>query len=137
MNFQDNQPKQTYRLMLEVTPSTMIAMAKALRSQATGVPVVHTLEEYVALSEVAQKIISRISEEQDAYPGKVYQIWAKGKRRSHLGFKREPDMFIGSAIGRNFLDSCIHFCTCICFTHGAYNPKDNTLGGYILYSKEE
>lgn len=128
--------KRTMRLMLEVTPSTAIAIAKALRSQATGIPVVHTLEENVDLLEVTQTIISQISEEQAHYPGTLYEIWAKGKIRAHLGFKREPDMMIGKAFGRNFIDACIHYCCGIMISNGAYNTNNNTLGGYVLFTKE-
>jgi hypothetical protein len=123
--------------MLEVEPNDLFTIAKALRSQATGVPVVHTLEDNVRLLEISQGITSRISEEQVEYPGKLYDIWAKGKVRAHLGFKREPDMMVGKAFGKSFLDACIYYCTCVMFTNGAYNPKNNTLGGYILYTTTE
>jgi hypothetical protein len=101
--------KRTVRLMLEVEPNDLFAIAKALRSQSTGVPVVTTLEDNVRLMEISQTIISRISEEQAHYPGHLYEIWAKGKRRAHLGWKREPDMMIGKEFGRSFLDACIHY----------------------------
>jgi hypothetical protein len=122
--------------MLEVTPNTAITIAKALRSQATGIQVAHRLEESQALQDVSHMIIDQITDYQDEYPGKLYDIWAKGKRRAHLGYKREPDIRIGNALGKNFLDACIHYCSCIMFCNGAYNPKDNTLGGYVLYTKE-
>ena len=125
--------KRTIRLMLEVTPTTAITIAKALRSQATGIPSIFTLENNTELLEVSQILISRMSAEQADYPGTLYEIWAKGKRRTHLGFKREPDIQLGKDYGRNFIEACVHFFTCVMICDGAYNPRKNTLSGYMLY----
>lgn len=127
--------KKYIRLMMEVEPNDLFAIAKALRSQATGVPSVTTLEDNARLLELFQTVISRIEEEQADYRGQQYEIWARGKRRRSLAFKREPDMVIGKAYGKNFIDACHHFCTCVLYCDDAYNPRNNTLSGYILYNK--
>lgn len=113
------------------------SLAKALHYQANGTPKVFTLEDQQTLNNTAETIISRISEQDIDYTGRKYEIWAKGKRRVHLGFKREPDILLGHDYGRSFLEACIHYFTCVMFCDRAYNPTKNTISGYVLYGLPE
>jgi DNA-binding PadR family transcriptional regulator len=122
--------------MLEVTPTTALTIAKALRSQVTGVPVVFTLEDNIELLKTSKFIISRLDEEQTEDSDKLYEIWAKGRIRSHLFFKREKDILIGKEYGRNFLDACQHYFSNYMHSKEAYNPRKNTLSGHTLYCRE-
>jgi hypothetical protein len=128
---------ETIRLMLEVTPECAVSIAIALEAQARGVQCVFKVEENIELLQTSKKISMRISEGQAEYPGKLYEIWAKGKIRKHLGFRREKDMYMGKEYGRNFLDACLHFFTNIMYCNGAYNERNNTLSGHVLYGKAQ
>lgn len=132
MRILDEEIKKNIRLMLQVDTKEAIAIAKALRAQATGIKATFSINETTQLLENSQIILSRISEELANYPGNRYEIWAKGKRTWLFG-KREPDQYIGREYGRNFFEACNYHFTNVVYCPGAYNPKKNTLSGYKLY----
>lgn len=133
-DFESATPDHTIRLVLEIEPIYALKIAKALYAQATGTPVTFTEKEKQDLNATSQTIIRRYQEQDIDYIGQSYEIWARGKRRIVLGFRREPDMYLGRDIGRNFLEACNHFFNFVCFSDGQYNPKNNTVAGHILFT---
>jgi len=129
----DNDPQPTIRFMLELEPMDALVIGKALHLQGIRIGDPFNNKEAQVLRQASQAIIARFKEQDIHYTGRHYEIWARGKRRLRLGFKREPDIYLGSDIGRNFLEACHHFFTCIQYTAGAYNIKKNTISGHELF----
>ena len=129
----DNNNQPTIRFMLELGYMDGLVIGKALHLQGMRLGDPFNDREAQLLRQTSQAIIARYKEQDILYTGKEYEIWARGKRRLRLGFKREPDMYLGSDTGRNFLEACIHFFTCIQYTAGAYNIKKNTISGHELF----
>lgn len=129
----DNKDQPTIKLMLELEPLDALRIAKALHLQGMKIGESFNEKEAQMLRETAQVIISRHKDQDIDYTGRHYDIWTRGKRRLHLGFKREEDIYLGMDLGRNFLEACHHYFTCVQYTGGAYNITKNTLSGYQLY----
>lgn len=55
---------------------------------------------------IFETLNDRIKEQKKDYNGEKYVILAKGRRKLTLGLKREPDLYIGSEYGTNFIEAC-------------------------------
>lgn len=88
----------------------------------------------VAFLSIFNTIKDTIDERTIDYSGEKYLIMAKGRRKLTLGFKREPDIYIGSEYGLNFIEACqSYFSIYRLFKYG-YNLLKNTFYGRMLYA---
>jgi hypothetical protein len=85
-----------------------------------------------AFLNIAKRIRERVNEKSINYYGKKYIIMAKGRRKFTLGFKREPDIYIGSDWGLNFIEACQSYFASISY-HNGYNQRKNTYCGRTLF----
>jgi len=135
MKITDTQQKITLRVLLDEEFNTIFLLAKTLVNiDQESIVISH--EERQTLKKIGITLVHRIQEQDIDYCGKKYQIYARGKRSLRNWFRRYPDIFVGEDTGRNFLDACNHYFTCIQYTMGAYNIKKNTLAGHELYDPE-
>lgn len=89
-----------------------------------------------AFLSIAKTLSDKVNERTIDYSGEKYIIMARGRRKFTLGFKREPEIYIGSEYGVNFLDACrMYFMTS---NHRYnYNQRKNTFHGRMLYALPE
>ena len=85
-----------------------------------------------ALLSIAKSLNDRVKEVSIDYEGEKYVIMARGRRRLSMSFKREPDIYIGSDWGVNFIDACRNFFL-IDPHRESFNRRKNTFGGRILF----
>lgn len=85
-----------------------------------------------AFLSIAKTLKGRVNEYNFDYDGEKYVIMAKGRRRLRLGFKREPDLYIGSEYGKNFVEAC-HFFFMIHSRGNNFNEKNLTYYGRALF----
>ncbi len=78
---------------------------------------------------VAADITRRIAEKKVVH---VYHLYARGKRRICLGFKREPDTYLGKGYGHNFIEACDDL---LLFSYG-FNSRNNTYKGREIFQGE-
>jgi hypothetical protein len=81
---------------------------------------------------IAKTLSDRVDQRSIDYTGGKYIIMAKGRRKISLGFKREPDLFIGEECGLNFIEACRSFFSFGSY-YSSYNQKRNTLCGRMLF----
>jgi hypothetical protein len=86
-----------------------------------------------AFLNIAKTIRERVNERSIDFNGEKYIIMAKGRRRLTLGFKREPDLYIGSEWGLNFLEACQSFFVANPF-YSRYNYRKNSYCGRHLFT---
>jgi hypothetical protein len=86
-----------------------------------------------AFFSIAKTINERVKERNIDYKGERYIIMAKGRRKLALGLKREPDIYIGSDYGLNFIDACRSFFMLRSHIYN-YNERNNTACRRMLYS---
>jgi hypothetical protein len=85
-----------------------------------------------AFLSIAKTLSDRVRELSIDYSGGKYIIMAKGRRRLTLGFKREPDIYIGSDYGVNFIDACRNFFMTNPYWD-SFNQRKITFCGRILF----
>lgn len=86
-----------------------------------------------AFLSIAKTINERVKECTIDYSGEKYIIMTKGRRRLALGLKREPDIYIGSDYGLNFIDACRSFFKLRSHIYN-YNERNNTACRRMLFS---
>jgi hypothetical protein len=86
----------------------------------------------VAFLNLAKTLEDRVKECTIDYGGVKYIIMAKGRRRLSLGFKREPDLYIGSDYGTNFIEACNGYFT-LHSHRDKFNEKNLTYYGRSLF----
>lgn len=134
LNFAEPKPA---RIIIEEDVWALKTLSELLTSYAKtqpGDPIYFNDITKAAFLSIAQTITSKVNEHTVDYSGDKYIIMAKGRRKFTLGFKREPDINIGSNWGVNFLDACRSFFSIVPDRHH-YNAKKNTFYGRILYPK--
>jgi hypothetical protein len=97
-----------------------------------GDPVHFTDRTRVSFLNVAQTLRDRVREKSVDFSGEKYIIMAKGRRKLNLGFKREPDLYIGSDYGTNFIEAC-HFYFMLNSRGNKFNEKNLTYCGRTLF----
>lgn len=80
----------------------------------------------------AKTINDRVKERTVDYSGERYIIMAKGRRKLLQGFKREPDLYIGSDYGTNFMEAC-RFYFMLHSRGNHFNEKNLTYCGRTLF----
>jgi hypothetical protein len=85
-----------------------------------------------AFKKIALTIQNRVNEMTIDYNGEKYIIMAKGRRRLSLGFKKEPDLYIGSDYGTNFIEACKGYFT-FHTDRDKFNEKKLTYYGRSLF----
>jgi hypothetical protein len=86
-----------------------------------------------AFLSIAQTLRNRVEERSINYNGEKYIIMAKGRRKLALGLKREPDIYIGSDYGLNFIDACRSFFKLRSHIYN-YNERNNTACRRMLFN---
>jgi hypothetical protein len=97
------------RILLEEDLTALETLPRILTHYGTmreGKPEILDDLTQTAFLRMAKTINERVQERTIDYSGERYVIMAKGRRRLRLGQKREPDLFIGSDYGTNFIDAC-------------------------------
>jgi hypothetical protein len=64
-----------------------------------------------AFLSIARTLRERVNERSIDYDGGKYIIMAKGRRKIFQGLKKEPDLYIGSEFGTNFIEACYFYFT--------------------------
>jgi hypothetical protein len=85
-----------------------------------------------AFLNLAKTLEERVKECTIDYDGVKYIIMAKGRRRLMLGFKREPDLYIGSDYGTNFIEACKGYFM-LHYNSDKFNEKNLTYYGRSLF----
>jgi len=85
-----------------------------------------------AFLSLAKTLEERVNECTIDYGGEKYVIMARGRRRLRLGFKREPDLYIGSEYGTNFVEACQWYFK-FQSRENRFNKKKLTYNGRTLF----
>lgn len=85
-----------------------------------------------AFKKIALTIKDRVKDITIDYNGEKFIIMAKGRRRFRLGFKKEPDLYIGSDYGTNFIEACFNYFM-LHSKRSKFNEKKLTFCGRILF----
>jgi hypothetical protein len=129
-----SEPKPT-RVLLEENLGVLETLSDILTHYAKvqpGDPVHFTDRTRAAFLNVAQTLRESVKEKSVDYSGEKYIIMAKGRRKINLGFKREPDLYIGSDYGTNFIEAC-HFYFMFHSQGNKFNEKNLTYCGRTLF----
>jgi hypothetical protein len=86
-----------------------------------------------AFLSIVKTINDRVKELIVDYSGERFLIMAKGRRKLALGLKKEPDIYIGSDYGLNFIDACRNFFKLRSHIYN-YNERNNTACRRMLFS---
>lgn len=88
-----------------------------------------------AFLSIAKTLKDKVQDRSHDYSGEGFIIMAKGRRKLSLGFKREPDIYIGSEYGVNFIDACNSYFSASSQRYH-FNQRKNTFYGRMLYAMQ-